>query len=92
MITFDQFANYIELLKIRQSARRRDVTIIGAIFLISFICMIGIGLVSGLNSREVYLVAAMNVAFGIGFVMAWVKLEIVKGNIELMNNLHVRDR
>jgi hypothetical protein len=28
----------------------------------------------------------------VGFLMAWVRLEIVKGEIELMNNLQVRDR
>ncbi len=91
MATFDQFTNYMELLKLRQSARRRDVTIMGAIFLFSFISMIGIGLVSGLDGREIYIVAAMNVLFGIVFMMAWIRLEIIKGTIDLLNNLQIRD-
>jgi len=81
--------NYLDILKVRQSTRRRDVIIMGAIFLFSFISMIAIGLVSGLGSREIYLVGAMNVVFMIIFVMAWVRLEIIKGTIDLLNNLQI---
>ena len=49
--------------------------------------MIAIGLVSGLGTREVYLLAVLSVAFGAGFVSAWVRLAIVNENIDLLNNL-----
>jgi len=87
MIGSDPFTNYLDLLKIRQSARRRDALIIGAGFLVSFIGTIAFGLVSGLGNREAYLLAVLNVAFGAGFVSAWVRLAIVNENIDLLNNL-----
>ena len=87
MKNYYRVTNYQDLLTIRRSARRRDATIMGAIFLLSLISTIGIGLVSGLGDREVYLVTAMNVVFGIAFVMAWVRLEIIQGVIDLLNNL-----
>ena len=92
MTSPDQFSNYLNLLKIRQSAKRRDVRIIGSVCLLSFLAILGFGLVSGLGSREIYLVGAMNVLLGIGFVTTWVRLEILTGTIELMNNLQIQDR
>jgi len=35
----------------------------------------------------VYIIAGFDIIFIVNFLMAWVKLEIVKGSIELMNNL-----
>lgn len=87
MTSSDRLSNYLNLLKIRQSARRRDVRIMGYLFLTSFLATMGFGLVSGLGSREVYLVVGANVVFAIAFVMAWVRLEVITVNIELMNNL-----
>jgi hypothetical protein len=48
--------------------------------------------VTGWDQRGGYLMAGFDVLFTVGFLMAWVRLEIVKGEIELMNNLQVRDR
>ncbi len=87
MVAIDPLTNYLDLLKIRRSYRRRDAIIAGAVFLITFIGTIAIGLVSGLGTREVYLLMMFNVAFGAGFVSAWVRLAIVNENIDLLNNL-----
>ena len=92
MTSPDQFSNYLNLLKIRQSAKRRDVRIIGSVCLLSFLAMLGFGLVAGLGSREIVLVGAVNVLLGIGFVTTWTRLEILTGTIELMNNLQIQDR
>jgi len=91
MTTTGRFTNYLTLLKIRYSARKRDAIFMGAIFLISIFGMLITGLVTGLGNREVYLVVLLNICFGISFVMALVRLEIVKGNIELLNNLNHSD-
>ena len=88
----DQFSNYLNLLKIRQSAKRRDVRIIGSLSLLSFLSMLGFGLVSGLGSREIYLVGVVNIFMGIGLVMTWIRLEIITETIELMNNIQIQDR
>jgi len=87
MTTTDRYTNYLTLLKIRHSARKRDATMMGVVFVISILGMTMIGLVSGLGNREVYLVVALNICFGISYVIAWVRLEIINGNIELLNNL-----
>ena len=87
MSTNERIANYLALLKIRQSARNRDTRILGYVCLFAFLATIGFGLVSGLGGREVYLVVGLNVVLGLVFVMAWVRLEIVNANIELLQNL-----
>lgn len=83
----DPFSAYLGLLKIRQSARRRDVRVMGYLSLILFLSTLGVGMVSGFGSREVYLVVGANVVFGIAFVMAWVRLQIITETIELMNHI-----
>ena len=91
MTTTDRYTKYLTLLKIRRSARKRDATFLGVVFLISILGTAMIGLVNGLGNREVYLVALLNISFGISFVMAWARLEIIKGTIELLNNLQDPD-
>lgn len=82
-----RLGDYLELLKIRQAARRRDMLISAGIFLVTFISFIALGLLGGLTGRSVYLVGALIVAFGIGALTAWVRLEIINGTIELIENL-----
>jgi hypothetical protein len=87
MILIDQIKHYANLLIIFLKARRRNTVIFGGLFLVSFLAMIGTGLVSGLESREIYLVAGINVGLGVGFLMTWVRLEVLLGSIELLENL-----
>ena len=77
----------LTLLTIRRAAGRRDTIIIGGIFLISFMSMIALGMIDRLTGRSLYLVTAMVVCFGLGYLTTWVKLEIIKGSIELIDNL-----
>jgi hypothetical protein len=86
MSTNERISNYLDLLKIRQAARERDARILGYICLFAFLATIGFGLVSGLGGREVYLVVGLNVVFGLVFLVAWVRLEIVNAIIELLQN------
>ena len=83
----NKFENYKALLTIRRAARRRDTVVTGGIFLISFISMIALGMLDRLTGRSLYLVTAMVVCFGLGYLTTWVKLEIIKGSIELIDNL-----
>jgi len=86
MVT-NKLENYLTLLSIRRAGRRRDTIIAGGIFLLSFISLIALGLLDRLSGRSLYLVSALVVVFGIGYLMAWIKLEIVKGTIELIGNI-----
>jgi len=83
----NKLENYIALLTISRAARLRDTVIIGGIFLISFISMIALGMLDRLTGRSLYLVTTMVVCFGFGYLTTWVKLDIIKGSIELIDNL-----
>jgi hypothetical protein len=86
-VTKDQFTGYLELLEIRQAAFHRNVIIAGGLFLFSILSTVGFGLLTGWSGRSTYIMGGFDVLLIVNFIMAWSRLEIVKGNIELMNNL-----
>jgi hypothetical protein len=83
----DRIQNYLSLLKIRQKSRRWNVLFLGGIFFVVILAMLALGLVNGLSGRSVYLITGVDIVLGIGFITAWVRLEIVRSSIELLNNL-----
>lgn len=83
----NKLENYLTLLTIRQAAKRRDTVFIGGIFLISLTSMIALGMLDRLTGRSLYLAAAVVICFGFAFLTTWVRLEIIKGSIELIDNL-----
>ena len=83
----NELENYLALLTIRRAAGRRDTLITGGVFFLSLVSMVVIGLLYGLSGREVYIIAAMIIVFGIAYLMTWVKLEITKGLVELFQDL-----
>jgi len=87
MTVSDPFNGYLAVLKIRRSAYHRNMWITGAFFLMTFILTIGLGLLTGWDERSIYIMAVFNILSLIGYLMAWARHEIIKTNIELMNNL-----
>lgn len=87
MLTSDHIDAYSALLRIRRAARRRDVVVAGGVFLVFILATVALGLLSGMSGRSVYLVSAMLIAFGLAFVTAWVRLEIVRALIEFADTL-----
>ena len=83
----ERIHNYLSLLKICQKSRRWNLIYIGGIFIISILATLALGLVGGLSGRSVYLISGVDIVLGLGFIMAWVRLEIVRSSIELLNNL-----
>jgi hypothetical protein len=79
--------NYRTLLTIRRKAGRRDTVFTGGLFLISFVSMLALGMLDRLTGRSLYLVTALVVCFGFGYLTTWVRLEIIKGSIEMIDNL-----
>ncbi len=59
----------------------------GVLFLVSILLTVGIGLVTGFPGREICLVVWVDVGLGISFVQMWVRHEIDRSNIDLLNNL-----
>lgn len=86
-MTTEALDHYLELVKIRQKARRRDCRIVGGLFLVAFLATFGVGLVAGLNNRETYLVLAFDALFALVYIMAWVRLELSGETLELLENL-----
>ena len=82
-----ELENYLALLTIRRAGKRRDMYIAGGIFIISFLSMIALGMLDRLSGRSMYFIAAMVVSFGFAFLTSWVRLEIIKGSMELIENL-----
>jgi hypothetical protein len=87
METPERIKNYLSLLEIRQKSRRWSVTISGGVFIILILATLALGLVGSLNGRSVYLVTGVDIVLGLSFIMAWVRLEIVRSSIDLLNNL-----
>lgn len=83
----NKLENYLALLSIRRAAGRRDTTIIGGVFIVSFIVTIAFGMLDRLSGRSLYLVTALVVVFGFAYLTAWVRLQIINGSIELIDNL-----
>lgn len=83
----NQMMNYLELLKIRQRARKRDATFLGVFFVILLLATVGFGLVKGLGNRELYFVVPIVFLQGIGYVFARMRLEITNETIEMLRNL-----
>ena len=91
-MTYDQLTTYRNILKVRQSAYRRNLFIAGGFFLFAILSTLGMGLLTGGDERSIYILGGFDVLFIVNFVMAWARLEIVKANLELMDNLQSRDR
>jgi Zn-dependent protease with chaperone function len=87
MARTEQLSQYASLLKIRQKARRRDAIIIGSVFLIVVFATIALGLLDELQGRSIYLILGLTLAFGLGFVQTWVRLEIINASLELVDYL-----
>jgi len=63
------------------------VLVTGLVFFLSIAITIGMGLLSGLRGRFLYLIIAVDIGIGIGFVMNWVRWEITKQAIELLETI-----
>jgi hypothetical protein len=83
----DQLEQYTKLLRIRQDGRQRDVWLSGGLFLISLLVTLGLGLLNEQAGRSLYLLAGLTTAFGLSFVMMWVRLEMIKSTLELLGYL-----
>ena len=79
--------NYMALLIIRQRAKRRDAIITGAVFFVLFAALVVVGMLGTLNERSLFLAAVLVTLLGFGFLATWVRHEIIKCSIELVDNL-----
>lgn len=78
--------NFLELLKIRQKGRRRDSYLLGGIFWLVFVVLVFLLLTDQLEGKALTIVIALEVVFGMAYLMAWVRLEEVKNTIDLIRS------
>jgi len=78
----DQLSHYGTLLQTRYKARRREVFIVGGIFLIALLAAIALGLLQELQGRSVFVVFGITLVLGLSYLQIWVRLQIVSGKLE----------
>ena len=84
----DRLHNHIALLSIREAARRRDTFIAGAVFALAFASLFALAMLDRLAGRELGLTVVLTTLFGVSFLMAWVRLEVAKGLLELSSEIY----
>jgi len=82
-----RFKEYLALLKIRRAAKRRDTIAAGTIFCVLFLSMVALAMLDRLTGRSLVFAAALVVLLGFGFLASWIKLEVIKGSIEMIDAL-----
>jgi hypothetical protein len=87
MSVSEHLANYSALLQIRKRAGRRDVIIAGGLFLVTLLATFSLGLFDLISGRSLYLISGIEISLGVGFLSTWVRLEINRSLIELVDNL-----
>lgn len=80
----DQLSYYAILLQTRQRARRRDTVIAGGILLVALLAVLALALLRDGEGRSLHLIFGITLAIGLGYLHAWVRLQIVRGNLELI--------
>ncbi len=83
----NKLENYLDLLKIRQKGRRRDAYVFGGIFWLTLIAELILLLTGQLTGRAIVIVSGLEVVIGIAYLMAWVRLEQVRNNIDLIREI-----
>lgn len=79
--------SYLEILEIRRRAAHRNMLLTGTTLILSLLVFFALGMLSRLESLELYLIFPILVAFTLGFVSSKTKYEITKAVIELGTEL-----
>jgi uncharacterized membrane protein len=79
-----EISSYTKILDIRLKSTRRNVTIAGAVFFITLFAFFTLGMLELFNNqREIFLSGLLLVFFGMSFITAFVRYEILKNTIDL---------
>jgi len=79
-----KISSYTKLLDIRLKAYRRNVTIAGAVFFITVFAYFTLGVLELMDNQRVILLSGLLlVFFGLSFITAFVRYEIVKNTVNL---------
>ncbi len=88
----EQLTSFVTILEIRRKAYQRNAIIAGCLFLFAILSTIGFGLLTGYDVQPIYTMGGLDILLVVGFLMSWVRLEITKENIELIEHMQSPDR
>jgi Na+-driven multidrug efflux pump len=80
----------LELLQTRLTIARRNMYLVGSIFLISFLAFFMVGMLRSFGDREILLVSTILVAFGFSLIIALIRYEVAKALTDFAGRL-IRD-
>ncbi len=83
----DHLSGYLGLLDTRQKIYRRNLILDGIVFLLIIFVTTAMFLFTEWNAPTLWLMGLFDLLFGLNFILAWVRYEINKEKIELVNNL-----
>lgn len=83
----DQLEEHAALLRIRQRAHKRDTIILGSVFWMSVTAIVTLGLLEMIAGRSLFLTVAITTVLGAGYCAIWVRGEINRAEIELLDTL-----
>jgi len=84
----ERLDQYATLLRIRKAAFRRNALITGGVFLILTAAGVVAVFLTDLNRRELCFGIVLLAPLGLGFIMDWVRHEILKGTLEFVDVLY----
>ncbi|GAP12453.1 hypothetical protein LARV_00188 [Longilinea arvoryzae] len=83
----DRLSGYLGLLNTRQKINRRNLILDGIVFLLVLLATTAMLLFTAWNARMLWLMGLFDLLFGLNFILAWVRHEVNREKIELVNNL-----
>ena len=79
--------SYLELLEIRHRAVRRNMLVIGTVFIISLVAFFTLGMIGRMEGLEIFVISPILVSFALGFLSSLIRLEIIKAVREFGDTL-----
>ena len=79
--------SYLNILEIRLQAARRNMRLIGLIFILSLLAFFAFGILGRLEGLELYVISPILVAFALGYIHSLIKYETTKVLHELVDKL-----
>ena len=92
MISSEHCQQYAVLLRIRQTAARRDSIILGAVWGVGMVTAFVYNFYSEPNSQSVFLTTAMLIAFGLSFAHQLSRLDMFDQLLEMVDFLQRESR
>ena len=79
--------SYLDLLEIRRRAARRNMLVIGTVFILSLLAFFTLGMIGRIEGLELFVISSILIAFAIGFISSLIRFETIKAVHEFGSKL-----